>query len=80
MRLGLHKYKVASVREPYRPVCLLFAGEAEGGATLAQNIKGLIRAEILDALNGMLTIGRRAPRQALVVLNITAQLILIQLF
>lgn len=63
----------------HRSVRLLLAGEAEGGATLAEDVQGLIGTDILHALNSMLAIGRRAPGQALAVLYIAAQLILIQL-
>ena len=58
---------------------LLLAGEAKGGTTLAGDVKGLIGANILDTLNSVLTVGRRAPGQAFAVLHITAQLILIKL-
>lgn len=58
---------------------LLLAGEAKGGATLAGDIKGLFSADILDALDSMLTVGRRAPGQAFAVFHIAAQLILIKL-
>ena len=67
------------VSKTYRPVCLLAAGEAEGGATLAEDIQGLISPQVRRAFNSMLTVGRWAPSEALVVLNIAAQLILLQL-
>lgn len=60
-------------------MCLLTAGEAEGGATLAEHIQGLISPQVRRALNSMLTVGRGAPSEALVVLNIAAQLVLLQL-
>lgn len=63
----------------YRSVRLLLAGEAEGGATLAEDVKGLISTDVLHALHSMLAVGRRAPGQALAVLHIAAQLVLIQL-
>ncbi len=59
----------------HRYMCLLLAGKAKGGATLAEDIQRLIRPEILHTLNCMLTVGRRAPDQALAVFNIAAQLI-----
>ena len=69
----------AKMREPHRPVCLLTAGEAEGRATLAEDIQRLVSPKVRCALNSMFTVGRRAPREALVILDIAAQLILQQL-
>ena len=63
----------------YRSMSLLLASKAEGGAALASDIKGLIRANVLDTLHSMLTVGRWAPSQALAVFHVAAQLILIKL-
>ena len=63
----------------YRSVRLFLAGEAKGRATFAEDIQGLIGTKILHALHCVFTAWGWAPCQALVVLNIAAQLILIQL-
>ncbi len=65
----------AEAAEAHRSMCLLLAGKAKGGATFAENIQGLISSKILHTLNCMLTVGRRAPDQALAVFNIATQLI-----
>lgn len=63
----------------YRPVSLLLASEAEGGATLADDVKRLISANILDALDCVLAVWRWTPGQAFAVFDIAAQLILLKL-
>lgn len=65
----------AEAAEAHRSMRLLLTGKAKGGATLAEDIQGLISPKILHTLNCMLTVGRRAPDQALAVFNIAAQLI-----
>lgn len=70
---------IAEPAEAHRSMSLLLAGKTKGRATLAEDIQWLISPEILHTLNCMLTVGRRAPDQALAVLNIAAQLIQLQL-
>lgn len=65
--------------EAYRTVSFLLAGETEGSSTLAGDVQGLIRAQLFHALDCILTARSWAPCQALVVLNIAAQLVLPQL-
>ena len=65
----------AEAAEAHRSMRLLLAGKAKGGATFAEDVQGLISPEVLHTLNCMLTVGRRAPDQALAVFNIAAQLI-----
>ena len=58
---------------------LFLASEAEGGATLAGDVKGLISTNVLNTLDSMFAIGRRTPGQAFAVFHKAAQLILIKL-
>ena len=69
----------AGSKTAYRAVRLLLAGEAKGRATFAEDVQGLIGTKVLHALHSIFTAWSRAPCQALVVLNIAAQLVLIQL-
>lgn len=70
---------MTNYRDAYRPVRLLLAGEAKGGATLADDVQGLIRTNILHTLDSMLAVGRRTPGQPFAVFHIAAQLVLIKL-